>query len=410
MPLNKVIIVGAGPTGLILGLLLAKQGIHVDILDPGATLDKQPRAAHYASPAAYELDRAGVLDDVTARGINHKKMIWRKVDTDIVAIMRLDRMPEERKRHSLVVLPLGQLGEILYEHLQRQPTVSVRWSHRVVKVGQDGDKAWVDVETGDSKKRFEADYALGCDGASSTVQRELFGSEYPGETLDAQLVATNVYYNFDCYNYTDTNFIIHPKNFYMAACITVDGLYRVTYGDTPGLTREEFIARQPMRYKEILPGNPKPGDYQITNISPYRMQRRCAPSFRMGRVVLAADAAHVCNPFGGLGLTGGIADAGSLFDALMGIHMGLSDDSILDKYSEVRRKIWSDVIDPASRENLRRPHEQEASTARENDEFFKLCVRAEADEGLAGELPMGLEVLRHDMTPILQQETGHCQC
>ena len=72
----------------------------------------------------------------------------------------------------------------------------------------------------------------------------------------------------------------------------------------------------------------------------------------------------------------------------MGIHMGLSDDSILDKYSEVRRKIWSDVIDPASRENLRRPHEQEASTARENDEFFKLCVRAEADEGRAGELAM----------------------
>lgn len=106
--------------------------------------------------------------------------------------MRLDRMPEERKRHSLVVLPLGQLGEILYEHLQRQPTVSVRWSHRVVKVGQDGDKAWVDVETGDGKKRFEADYVLGCDGASSTVRRELFGPEYPGETLNAQLVATNV--------------------------------------------------------------------------------------------------------------------------------------------------------------------------------------------------------------------------
>lgn len=122
-------------------------------------LNKVKRPNPYYAKS-FELDRAGVLDDVTARGINHKKMIWRKVDMDIVAIMRLDRMPEERKRHSLVVLPLGQLGEILYEHLQRQPTVSVRWSHRVVKVGQDGDKAWVDVETGDSKKRFEADYAL----------------------------------------------------------------------------------------------------------------------------------------------------------------------------------------------------------------------------------------------------------
>ncbi|OJJ86474.1 FAD-dependent oxidoreductase [Aspergillus glaucus CBS 516.65] len=398
MPLNKVIIVGAGPTGLILGLLLARQGIHVDILDAGATLDKQPRAAHYASPAAYELDRAGILDDVTARGINHKKMVWRKIDTDIVATMRLDRMPEERKRHSMVVLPLGQLGEILYGHLQRQATASVRWSHKVVKVGQEECMAWVDVETRNGKKRFEADYVLGCDGANSTVRRELFGPGYPGETLNAQLVATNVYYNFDRYNYTDTNFIIHPKNFYMAARITSDGLYRVTYSDTPGLTREEYIARQPSRYQEILPGNPKPGDYQITNISPYRMQQRCAPSFRVGRVVLAADAAHVCNPFGGLGLTGGIADAGSLFDALMGIHLGLSDDSILDKYSEVRRKTWSDVIDPASRENFRRLHEQEANNARENDVFFRLCVKAEGDEGLARELAMGLEVLRHDMT------------
>lgn len=187
-----MIIVGAGPAGLILGLLFAKQGIYVDLLDTGATLNKQPRAAHYASPAAYELDRAGILDDVTARGINHKKMVWRKIDTEVVATMPLDRMPKERKRHSMVVLPLGQLGEILYEHLQRQPTARVRWSHRVTKVGQDVDKAWVDAETGDGKKRFEADYVLGCDGASSTVRRELFGPGYPGETLNAQLVATNV--------------------------------------------------------------------------------------------------------------------------------------------------------------------------------------------------------------------------
>jgi len=90
---SQMIIVGAGPTGLILGLLRAKQGIYVDLLDAGAILDKQPRAAHYASPAAYDLDRAGVLDDVTARGINHKKMVWRKIDTEAVATLPLDRMP-----------------------------------------------------------------------------------------------------------------------------------------------------------------------------------------------------------------------------------------------------------------------------------------------------------------------------
>jgi 2-polyprenyl-6-methoxyphenol hydroxylase-like FAD-dependent oxidoreductase len=69
----------------------------------------------------------------------------------------------------------------------------VKWSHRVVKIGQDQGKAWVDVETTSGTHRSQADYVIGCDGASSTVRRELFGPEYPGETLNAQIIATNVH-------------------------------------------------------------------------------------------------------------------------------------------------------------------------------------------------------------------------
>jgi 2-polyprenyl-6-methoxyphenol hydroxylase-like FAD-dependent oxidoreductase len=74
----------------------------------------------------------------------------------------------------------------------RQPTAHVKWSHRVTKVRQEADRAWVDVETPSGPQRMEADYVIGCDGASSTVRRELFGPEYPGETLNAQIIATNV--------------------------------------------------------------------------------------------------------------------------------------------------------------------------------------------------------------------------
>lgn len=120
-------------------------------------------------------------------------MAWRKPDTTMVTQFRLDCVAEDRKRHAMVVLPLNQLGEILYEHIQRQPTARVRWAHTVVRVGQDGDTAWVECETpAGGLQRFEADYVLGCDGASSTVRRELFGPGYPGETLNAQLIATDV--------------------------------------------------------------------------------------------------------------------------------------------------------------------------------------------------------------------------
>lgn len=186
-----MIVVGAGPSGLILGLLLAKQGIEVELLDAGAELNDQPRAAHYASPAAYELDRAGVLDDVKASGITPKGFAWRQMDTTFIAGMKLGVLPDDYP-YNMQVLPLDRLGKLLYEHIQRQPTAHVKWSHRVVKIGQDEGKAWVDVETPNGTVRSEGDYVVGCDGASSTVRRELFGPEYPGETLNAQIIATNV--------------------------------------------------------------------------------------------------------------------------------------------------------------------------------------------------------------------------
>lgn len=73
----------------------------------------------------------------------------------------------------------------------------------------------------------------------------MYAPLYPTTLSRPQSHDAQVYYNSNKFNYTDTNFIIHPQNFYMLARITQDGLHRVTYGDTPGLTREEYINRQP---------------------------------------------------------------------------------------------------------------------------------------------------------------------
>lgn len=80
-----------------------------------------------------------------------------------------------------------------------------------------------------------------------------------------------------------------------------------------------------------------------------------------------------------MGLTGGIADVGSLYDCLVGIHTGQADDSILDKYDEVRRKIWYDIIDPVSSANIRRLFYQDPDEALEKDPFLKMLKQAETD-------------------------------
>ncbi|KAF2466732.1 FAD/NAD(P)-binding domain-containing protein [Lindgomyces ingoldianus] len=404
-PFDSILIVGAGPSGLLLALLLARQlpKIEITLVDANDGLDTRPRATHYGPPAAYELRRAGIIEDVKSQGFIPKKVCWRKLDGTYLAGLDgsvMEGITEDR----LVCLPLDRLGKILVDHLKSHPNVSIKWGHNVTGLGEDAErsKAWVDVDIKDqsSTRRFEADYVVGCDGANSQVRRTLFGDlNFPGRTWDEQVVATNVYYDFDKFGYEDSQFHIHPEHWYMAARITRDGMWRVSYGELVGLSPEELIARQPTKYEVMLPGHPKPHEYRITNIGPYKIHQRCAEKMRVGRFLLAADAAHLCNPFGGLGLTGGICDIGSLHDCLIAMYEGKADDSILDVYDEVRRQKWRELIDPISSDNIRRLFGQDPEVALENDEFLKMCKRTEIDIEFARQVQSGMDALRYDFTP-----------
>ncbi|KAE9366728.1 FAD/NAD(P)-binding domain-containing protein [Stipitochalara longipes BDJ] len=370
----QIIIVGAGPAGLLLGILLAKQGISITILEANTELDRNPRAAHYASIAIQEMRRAGILEDVQKEGYIPEGVCWREFDGTYIAGIRSHVDDPE----VMICLPLDKLLRLYYRHFQKEPTGELLWQHKVVGIEQDDGEARVICETPGGTKTLGADYVLGCDGANSQIRKSLFGKEYPGETLHSQIIATNVYYDFHKFGYWDSNFIVHPEDWYMAAKITPDGMWRVTYGDKTGLSTKEYLERQPMRYEQLLPGNPKPGDYKLMNASPYKLQQRCAPSFRVGRFILVADAAHLCNPFGGMGLTGGFADITSLYDCLMAMQNGLTTDKILDKYSEIRIKKWAEIIDPVSRGNFRRLWAEDAIP--ERLAFFEMCKKMETDE------------------------------
>ena len=79
----------------------------------------------------------------------------------------------------------------------------------------------------------------------------------------------------------------------MVARIQADGLHRVTYGEIGGLTYDQLKERQPEKFQAFLPGNPTPDRYRIVNFSPYKVHQRCVDKMRVGRYVLAADAAHM---------------------------------------------------------------------------------------------------------------------
>ena len=82
----------------------------------------------------------------------------------------------------------------------------------------------------------------------------------------------------------------------MVAQITRDGTWRVSYGEQRGLSHEELQKRMPEKLRRILPGNPEPDQYKVERFSPYILHQRCVERMRIGRIVLAADAAHLNNP------------------------------------------------------------------------------------------------------------------
>lgn len=299
MALSKVIIVGAGPSGLLLALLLARAGIVVELLEMTHGLDTRPRASHYGEPSCHEFDRAGVLDEIRAEGFFPNGVSWRKLDEAKTRIVKLHNpaADSEDDRYRMVCLPLHRLGKILEAAVNAQPTATILYGHKVVAVGQDEGKAWVKVETSNGEETKEADYIVGCDGANSKVRRALFGDDvFPGFTWEEQIVATDMYYDFSPYGYDDSQFFVHPEHYHMVAKIQTDGLHRVTYGELPGLTNEQLKERQPMKYAAFLPGSPDPSKYKIVNFSPYKVHQRCVDNMRVGRFLLAADSAHLCNP------------------------------------------------------------------------------------------------------------------
>src|SRR5271170_2021553 len=119
-------------------------------------------------------------------------------------------------------------------------------------------------------------------------------------------------------------------------------MYRVSYGEDASLSYDEARANLDNKFNAIFPG-PKPVKYDLRMFSPYKLHQRRSSKFRVGRVLLAGDAAHACNPFGGMGLTGGLCDAGGLADCLIGVLRKGCGDDLLDKYAEIRRNIFLEV-------------------------------------------------------------------
>lgn len=187
----QIVIVGAGPSGLILALQLARAGVQCTLLDSGDAVDERPRAAHYMPCAVAEMRKAGVLDDVRAQGIIPGNICWRKLDHSILAEMR--DSSQRSSPDALTVLPLGDLGKLLVEHAGRYPDLAIHWGHKAESFEETAQFVAVrGTKSNGETFEYSGDYLCGTDGGNSTIRKLLFGSKFEGKTWQTQIIATNV--------------------------------------------------------------------------------------------------------------------------------------------------------------------------------------------------------------------------
>jgi len=91
------------------------------------------------------------------------------------------------------------------------------------------------------------------------------------------------------------------------------------------------------------------------------------------------------------------------------MYFGLADASILDKYSEIRRQKYNDIVNPISSENIVRLFGQDPDTALENDDFLKMCKRAESNPEFMREMQNGVNILKHDFTQYYHRNPSACE-
>lgn len=361
--MGDVIVVGAGPVGFLTALGLARKGIRVTLLEAERGINNAPRAAIYFPTTVEIIDRLGLLEDAEAIGYPSTRFALHCPATGevIPSDLRNTLPPGTKYDHNL---HFGQhiLAELVSQHLSRLPNAQTLWNHKVVSLSQDKAGVTLGVEAPQGSRELHADWVIGTDGARSSV-RQLLGLPFEGHTWPERFVATNVEYDFEKYGFEPANMITDPVNWAVVARLGRENLWRVTYAEDADISEEEVFARIPKHYAAIFPGK---DPFRIDAWSPYRVQERAAAKFRVGRALLAGDAAHACNPCGGMGLTTGVIDADALIAVMSAVIEGRADESVLDFYAEERKRVFHEVTSPLAT-NFKRMMSEKDPAKRDED-------------------------------------------
>ncbi len=330
-----VIVVGGGPTGLMLAAELRLHDVSVVVLERLSEPTRQSRGQGLHVRSVEIMDQRGLLDRFRAVGEEFQ------VGGFFGGITKpWPDLLDTAHPYGLAV-PQPVTERLLDEHAV-EAGVEIRRGHDVVGVGQDGTGVSVDLADG---TRLRARYLVGCDGARSTVRKQL-GVGFPGEPARAETLLGEMRLTADQEEIDAVTARVGRTQPRFGATPLGDGLYRVIVaadGVSEDRTAEPALADFQQRLRAL--GGTDFGAHSPRWLSRFGDATRQAERYRVGRVLLAGDAAHVHPPTGGQGLNLGVQDAFNLGWKLAAAVQGWAPERLLDSYHDERHPVGARVLD-----------------------------------------------------------------
>ena len=349
-----VIVVGAGPVGLVAALALARQGIPVTVIEAEDALTRDLRAGTFHPPTLEMMAPLGVTERLLAMGIRVPHWQIRDRRAGVIAQFDLGVLARDTPYPFRLHCEQHKLTPVARDLLAQFPNTAIRFGCRLAAIAQDQDGVVATVETNGGTERLAGSWLIGADGGRSAVRKAL-GIEFEGFTWPERFLVVSTRYDLAPHGFTENAYVADPEEWVALFKMPDDGppgLWRLAFPTDTALPEETVLSEDfvEARMQGFLP---RPERYAIAYKSIYRVHQRVATTFRAGRCVLAGDAAHVNNPLGAMGLNSGIHDAVNLSAKLGALWHGARGDEALDHYDRQRRSIAVDYVQAITIRNKR---------------------------------------------------------
>ncbi len=330
---RKVVVIGAGPVGLAMGIEMAQAGVEVVILDDNDKVSFGSRAVCYAKRPLEILDRLGCGQPMVDKGVE-----WNvgKVFFDDREVYQFNLLPEEgHERPAFINLQQYYFEKHLVERVRELQAegapIEIRGKNKVTAVGVHDDFVALEIDTPEGPYNLEAEWLIPCDGAGSPTRRML-GLDFVGRVFEDNFLIADVIMeaNFP----TERWFWFDPPfNRGQSALLhkQPDNVWRIDLQLGWDIDKEEEKKPENVipRLKAMLGEDVK---FELEWVSIYTFQCRRMEKFRHGRVLFAGDAAHQVSPFGARGANSGLQDTDNLGWKLKLVIDGKAPEALLDSY------------------------------------------------------------------------------